>query len=150
MAEPKGPGGTPEPIKDGPKSITEQKERKIVRILLADDDKYLREDLRLFFESKGCVVEAVENGQLLLDKLTTGEYDIVVTDNSMPLVTGIQALKKIRAMENTKNLPVIVLSSYLSPSQEGIVENFGGVYLNKGNSNKDIYSKIIKLVDDTK
>ena len=105
-------------------------EKISLRILVADDDESFIEPLLVVLGNKypDCKFEVVENGQLLLDKLKAGEYDLVITDNNMPFVKGIEALRVIRASERTKNLSVIVLSA--DDIKEAVEKN-SGVYINK-------------------
>ena len=124
-------------IEDAPKSNSaesdqvperESRERKVTRILLAEDDQNLRESLQDTLRYEDYAVEAVENGQLLVDKLANGEYDLVIMDNDMPILTGVQALKEIR--NQGKSLPVIVFSTRSGELQKTITE-LGGTCLSK-------------------
>ena len=90
---------------------TEEEERLSRKILFAEDNEDIRESLEQNFRLEGYEVEAVENGQLLLDKLKAGEYDLIITDNDMPVLSGFKALRQIRATESLKDLPVIFLSA---------------------------------------
>jgi two-component system chemotaxis response regulator CheY len=89
----------------------------------------------------------VKNGQLLLDELKQNQYDLILTDNNMPLVTGLQALKEIRSNEQTKNIPVIVLSADLIEKK---VKELGGLYMGKPFDEKKLTQQIDKLVEDSK
>ncbi|OGI73065.1 hypothetical protein A3D42_01940 [Candidatus Nomurabacteria bacterium RIFCSPHIGHO2_02_FULL_41_18] len=126
----------------------EVKEKKVVKILYAEDDKIWRRTLQDLLEYRGCVVEAVENGKILLEKLATGAYDLVLTDNDMPVLTGIQALKKIREMEGLRDLPVIVFSGR-SSDLEKYVTGLGGTCLNKA-STEDLFPAIERALKSDK
>jgi CheY-like chemotaxis protein len=106
-------------------------EKLSIRVLLAEDNQGFRETLVKGLLLKGCEVEAVENGQLLLDRLAVGSYDVVMTDFSMPVVNGYQVLTTIKGTESMKDLPVIVLTTNNIKEE---VEEAGGVYLNKNDS----------------
>ena len=137
-------GGAQPNVTKSDKKI-EIKERKILRILLADDDEDYRRHFKRQFERRGYVVETVENGQQILEKLAAGGHDIVFTDNSMPGVTGVQALRQIRATEKTKSLPVIV---FTTDQAQDSVEKAGGVFIDKTTANiDDICTTIEKMTE---
>ena len=94
------------------KSGKERKEKINLRILYAEDNQIVRESLKDLLELRYMVVETVSNGQELMNKLLTPgiSFDCVVTDNNMPFKTGRQVLIEIRANEELKNLPVVVLT----------------------------------------
>lgn len=129
-------------------STAEKNEKKVARILLADDDEKYTRRYKTIFEGLGYKVETVENGYLLLDRLETGEYDLVMTDNQMPAMTGLEALQQIRATEKTKNLPVIVFSG---DSIKKEVEALGGVHLMKGQTQRpEILATVARMLEDAK
>ncbi|MEK7186765.1 MAG: response regulator [Patescibacteria group bacterium] len=105
-----------------------------VKILYAEDDDNLRETMIALLEHCGYAVDAVENGHQLIGKLEVAvaagvRYDLVITDNDMPRVTGLQVLQHIRSDERFKGLPVIVFSG---SDIRRDVEDAGGVYFGKG------------------
>jgi two-component system chemotaxis response regulator CheY len=61
-----------------------------------------------------------ENGQMALDELKKKKADFVVSDWNMPVMTGIDLLKAIRADENLKSTPVLMVTA--EAKQENIVE----------------------------
>lgn len=78
-------------------------------VLLVDDNsKYLKDALPFY----GYEVEAVNDGVQALRSLEQGKkFDIVLLDVMMPNMDGWQTLKAIRSNENTKHLPVIMLTA---------------------------------------
>lgn len=78
-------------------------------VLLVDDNsKYLKDALPFY----GYEVEAVGDGIQALKSLEQGKiFDIVLLDVMMPNMDGWQTLKAIRSNENTKHLPVIMLTA---------------------------------------
>jgi len=81
------------------------------RILVVDEDS----DLRLLYSDllarPGYSVDAAENGVAAWQALNTESYDLLITDNSMPNVTGIELLRKVRAARMA--LPVIMATGRL-------------------------------------
>ncbi|HKP38383.1 MAG TPA: response regulator transcription factor [Pyrinomonadaceae bacterium] len=71
------------------------------RILLADDHKEMRERIKRYLEVEFDVVEAVENGRLLLDAASRLKPDLCLLDISMPVLNGIEAAIKLRERGST-------------------------------------------------
>jgi DNA-binding NtrC family response regulator len=81
-----------------------------MRILIADDEKNIRELLRDELATMASRVAVAENGRLALELLEKNEYDVLLLDLSMPGMDGIDVLKKL----NTLDIPteVIVLTAH--------------------------------------
>jgi two-component system invasion response regulator UvrY len=81
-----------------------------LRILIADDHKAIRQGLEqiLLDEYPHAKIGLAENGEILVRKATTAEWDIVITDVSMPIMNGLDALREIRRL--VPWLPVLILS----------------------------------------
>src|SRR3989344_1443788 len=100
---------------------------KVTRILIAEDNKTMRNLLVNSFTAFGYTVEAVESGEELLQKLVDMEYDLVITDNNMKgEMKGIEALRQIRAIEKTKNLSVILMTTNFYPELVAEIIRFNG------------------------
>ena len=83
----------------------------VARIALADDQALVREGLKLLL--RGLDIEiAVEaaDGRQLLDKLAAASVDVIVSDVRMPAMTGIEALRALRARGD--RTPVILLTTF--------------------------------------
>lgn len=139
---------TPKP----PGSGIEQRERINLRILYAEDEEEIREVLGRLLQARYSRVEIVENGQLLMDKLLApgAAYDCVLSDDGMKKKKGTQALQEIRAMENLKTLPFILLTALPDLLVKEEVERLGGVYLNKPISKDELYAAIEGAVKSEK
>jgi len=68
------------------------------RILLADDHIEMLDEVRALLNEDYEIVGAVENGQKLLEAAQTLKPDLIVSDISMPVMTGFEAAAKIRAL----------------------------------------------------
>ena len=67
------------------------------RVLIADDHAYVLEGLVNLLKDKFDVVAAVTSGSLLVDAATRLRPDVVVTDISMPGLSGIEAFDQLKA-----------------------------------------------------
>lgn len=91
-------------------------------ILVADDEKEIRELLRLYLENAGYVVEEAEDGQQALDILRSKHIDLCILDIMMPKVDGYHVLQELR---KTSNVPVIILSAKQTDSEKILGLNLG-------------------------
>jgi DNA-binding NarL/FixJ family response regulator len=83
-----------------------------MKILLADDHDIIRRLIKkiLLEEFPSVMIDEVKNGQELVASFVGGEWDIVISDISMPKMNGLEAIKEIRKHSLTQ--PVLVLSSH--------------------------------------
>ncbi len=82
-------------------------------ILVVEDDRTTQLYLRKILEKSGVCVEVAENGQEALAKLYRSRFDCILMDIQMPVLDGVEATKKIRAMEGEiKDIPIIALTAY--------------------------------------
>ncbi|HEX2915559.1 MAG TPA: ATP-binding protein [Chloroflexia bacterium] len=80
-------------------------------ILLVDDNADMREYLKRLLKEQGWQVTTTVNGKAALDTLRKNPPDLVLTDVMMPELDGIGLLQAIRAHEETRLLPVVLLSA---------------------------------------
>ena len=80
------------------------------RILVAEDNPTNQRVAQLILESGGHAVTIVDNGEAALDALERGGFDIALFDLSMPLVSGLEALKLYR-FTTPRPIPVLILSA---------------------------------------
>ncbi len=80
------------------------------RILIADDSNSVRQMVRLTLEEAGYTVEAAEDGQDAVNRLS-GQIDMVITDLHMPNLNGIGVIQAVRQHPDYKFVPVIVLTT---------------------------------------
>ena len=84
------------------------------RVLLIDDDPLARSLLRLVFESEGYQCEEAENGVRGLEVLENQVVDLVITDNSMPILSGLEFLALLVGQTKKRTPPVIVVTGNLN------------------------------------
>lgn len=80
------------------------------RILIIDDEESIRFLYKEELEEDGFEVELAENGKEALEKLPLFKPDLITLDIKMPVMDGIETLKRIREVE--KQIPVILCSAY--------------------------------------
>jgi adenylate cyclase len=80
-------------------------------LLVVDDDDANRDLLARRLERLGYQVGLAANGRLALEALAGGGFDLVLLDVLMPELDGYQVLERLRADDELRHLPVIVLSA---------------------------------------
>ncbi len=84
------------------------------RILLADDSVDNRLLIRAYLGKTGYGLDEAENGQVAVDKLLSGRYDLVLMDIQMPVMDGFSAVRRIRQWEQengARRTPIIALTA---------------------------------------
>ncbi len=85
-----------------------------LHILLVEDVDFNRELVTMLLEMQGHKVTSAVNGYLALDILLNQKatFDLILMDNHMPMMTGIQATSTLRASRNqNNNIPIIALTA---------------------------------------
>ena len=81
-----------------------------MRILVIDDEEYIRLVLEQALREEGCVVASVRNGQAGIEALQAATYDCVITDLRMPGLDGRGVLKWVK--EHQPDLDVVMLTGH--------------------------------------
>lgn len=86
---------------------------KNLNVLLADDNAVNLKITSKMLEKEGCRVSAVANGQEVVEKIHSGDFDVVLMDAQMPVLDGFEATKIIRDNEKHtgKHIPIIALTA---------------------------------------
>lgn len=83
------------------------------RVLLVDDNKDLRRQLRRLFESDGFACYESEDGAQAVEHAEQLRPDIIVLDFSMPVMNGLQAVPLLR--RRLPETPIIMFTLFASP-----------------------------------
>lgn len=90
-----------------------------MKILLIDDDESLITIYNAAFTKAGYQTEIALTGQDGLNKAKTSQADLILLDQVLPDISGNEILKELKLADETKNIPVIILSNF---SQEDLVK----------------------------
>lgn len=77
------------------------------RVLVVDDEQQIRRLLTVSLTSRGYQVDAVAGGEAALDRLSTGQFDVVLLDLGLPDMEGTEVCRRIREWSQ---IPIIVIS----------------------------------------
>ena len=91
-----------------------QEDRRVLRVLLAEDNAINQKLASRLIEKRGHTVVVAENGHQALAELAKQEFDLVVMDVSMPEMDGFEAAAAIRAGEKAtgEHIPIIALTAH--------------------------------------
>ena len=90
------------------------------RVLIADDEIHIVHVVTIKLRNNGYEVITAENGAEAYDLACTTRPDVIITDYQMPIMTGIDLVEKLRSNEQTKGIPVVMLTarSYAVSSEQ--------------------------------
>jgi len=80
-------------------------------ILAVDDDPVLRAFADAELAVSGARVTTAPDGAAALERIANEDFDVVVLDLDMPNMNGFEFLQRLRAVDRTVSLPVVILTS---------------------------------------
>ena len=83
-----------------------------MRVLVAEDNKINQMVIRELLASVGIVVTLADNGLKALEKLRSGDFDLVLMDIQMPEMDGLTATAQIRSDPRFADLPVLAMTAH--------------------------------------
>ena len=119
-------------------------------LLLVDDDDGVREVLRLYAEHVGLTVigEAV-NGREAVDLAARLEPDVIVLDQEMPVLTGLEALPRLR-----RRVPGSVIVFYAaaasSEAKEAALDLGAAAYCTKALSPQTLMKTVVEMLEEVR
>jgi len=90
----------------------------MARILLVEDNEMNRDMLSRRLERKGYEVVIAVDGQLAIDLATSAKPDLILMDMSLPVVDGWEATRRLKAGEQTRQIPIIALTAHAMAEDE--------------------------------
>ena len=84
---------------------------KRIRVLVAEDDEVNAKAARTILEKLGCLVDIATDGSEAVNHFRTDDYDLILMDWQMPLMNGVEATARIRAMPGGATTPIIGTTS---------------------------------------
>lgn len=119
------------------------------RVLLVEDDKFLRRACEASLRQRGFDVTTANDGEegLRLARLTP-YADIILLDLLMPKVPGIEVLRALKAQPETASIPVLILSnsSREDDKQQALQLGAAGYYVKANLSLRELAVQVEQLV----
>jgi DNA-binding response OmpR family regulator len=92
------------------------------KILIVEDITDTRELLHLYFTNAGFVVATATDGGEGIYMANSELPDIILTDLSMPNMSGVEMIKHLRSQLETAKVPILVFTAYGSGTTEQAIE----------------------------
>jgi len=83
---------------------------KNMKILLVDDDEWIRDSLSLFFEAEGCNLLTFETAEEAIEAVRKHAYDIVISDYKLPGMDGLEFLRRVK--EKQPKTSEVLITAY--------------------------------------
>ncbi len=80
-------------------------------VLVVDDEIHIVHVVAIKLRNNGYEVVSADNGAEALELALREKPDIIVTDFQMPVMTGLELVEQLRRHEETKDIPVIMLTA---------------------------------------
>ncbi|MCB0751169.1 MAG: sigma-54-dependent Fis family transcriptional regulator, partial [Ignavibacteriae bacterium] len=117
-----------------------------IKILIADDEKGIRDSLQMILNEEGFATTVVSDGLLALEEIKKNEYQLVISDIKMPGLDGIELLEKCAKI--SPETYFIVMTAYASvETAVSALRNGAYDYLLKPVEFDDLLHKIKRLLD---
>lgn len=90
------------------------------KILIAEDDFFIRDIYSKVFSLSGYDVKTAVDGMDALEKIKAETFDMILLDIMMPRMTGIDVLKNVRSLATpTKSIPIFIITNL---GQQNVIE----------------------------
>ena len=117
------------------------------KILIADDERGIVENLRDLFESKGFNTVYAYEGIRAIEVAHKEKPDLIILDLNMPAGTGQTVIQNLKSRNETKEIPILVLSGMDEPHLKQKVVALGAKdFVPKPYDVEDLLGKIYDLV----
>ena len=84
---------------------------KKMELMLVDDDEWIRDSMRIFFENEGCNLVTAETAEEALKIIKKHHFDIIIADFRLPGISGIKLFEYVR--DSNQGLIKILITAYM-------------------------------------
>jgi len=95
----------------------------MVRILIADDDRFARDFLRKVLGEENCEIQVVESGSEVIRRLLRQKFNLLFLDIYMGGMDGLEAIPLIKEID--PDLPIVVVTGDLSTQTKNKIQALG-------------------------
>ena len=106
-----GPKVDPEKVRFTPTPDgTHTRRKKISRVLVIDDDPFVRDLLERFLTREGFYADLADDSRTGIELAVQRRPDVIVVDVTMPVLDGWSVLRHLKSMPETRDIPIIMLT----------------------------------------
>jgi CheY-like chemotaxis protein len=119
------------------------------RVLLVEDDRFLRRACEASLRSRGLTVLTAVDGEEGLQMARAERPDLVLLDFIMPRMTGLEVLRALKADESTRSIRVVMLTNASRPQDMDEVTKLGaaGYFIKANLSLQALGEEVTKLLE---
>jgi len=119
----------------------------MAKILSVDDSKVIRDLVEAVLTDNGHEVVTANDGAEGLAEVRNNQFDLILSDINMPVMTGISMVSKIRRLPNYEFTPIIMLTTESSDFKKSKAKNMGATgWLQKPFDPERLMKAVNKLV----
>ncbi|BAO44716.1 twitching motility two-component system response regulator PilH [Thiolapillus brandeum] len=112
-------------------------------VLVVDDSKTIRFALKKMLAQGGYEVLEAENGREAIKMARNHSPILIIMDIVMPELNGFQATRRIRKMEETRDIPIVIMSGNQEATEKFWVERIGANdFMSKPFSRKEVFQRL--------
>jgi CheY-like chemotaxis protein len=118
------------------------------KILLVEDDMFIRDIYQTKFTQEGFEVTTADNGVEALKKLELDIPDVMLLDIVMPYMDGMEVLSRVRSSEAWKEIPVIMLTNISEKDRldESTQQGIAGYLIKSHFTPSEVVQKVRELI----
>ncbi len=121
----------------------------MAHILIAEDERDIRELIKFTLTFAGHQITEATNGEEAVEKAREAIPDLIMTDVRMPKMTGYEACKVIKADEATKHIPVVILSAKGQDEERDLgVESGADDYIVKPFAPDELAKRVAEILEN--
>ncbi|MGF3105202.1 response regulator transcription factor [Rossellomorea sp. DUT-2] len=100
----------------------------MARILIAEDEEVLRMLMVDTLEDEGHELDEAADGREAVDHIMENDYDLILLDYMMPLLTGLEVIERVRNSPEKSTVKIMMVSAKSQQSDKDLVLKLGADY----------------------
>ncbi len=117
-----------------------------INVLVAEDEQNIAESLRFILERADCRVRHASDGEEALQEARLEAPDVMILDVMLPSLNGFDVLKTLRADDNLRQIPVLILTAKGQSYDRQTADDLGAdAFVTKPFANAEIVSEVLRL-----
>lgn len=118
----------------------------MTRVLLVEDEPHIIESLSFLLTRAGYDVDHVDNGAVAYDTIADNPPDVLVLDAMLPGLNGFDLLRRIRAQDRLRSLPVLMLTAKGQKKDRDVANAIGAdMFMIKPFNNAELVDAVGRL-----